>query len=263
MKVFSDTKFFTVIKKLFFAICALMGVFMIIMGLIPTMFYGRNNVGNVSLVVFGLLLLLLLFFKNTFLNYRWFTYVKITVACILIICFITASVISCMMLKYGYFNYPEEGENGVVVVLGCHIYGDKPSLMLKNRLDGALKYLNNNPECKVIVCGGQGTDEICTESYVMAKYLIDKGIDSSRIYEENKSTNTQENIRFAEEIITKEGLPRKIFIASDSFHLYRAGKFAEEANLEFKGIPGKEQWPLFPSYWVREVLGVLHMTFID
>ena len=67
----------------------------------------------------------------------------------------------------------------------------------------------------------------------------------------------------AKKIIEENNLPSNVFICSDSFHLYRAGKFAQEENLEFKGIPGKEFLPLLPSYWVREILGVLHMTFID
>ena len=263
MKAFFNTKFFQTVKKLFLIFGSTFAILLIFLGIIPIIFLGKSNVGNIAMILYGMILLLLIYCRNWVLNYKWVTYIKRSIAVLLIICFVVASVISCMMIKYGYFNRPEKGEEGVVVVLGCQVYGYSPSIMLKNRLDGALEFLNSNPQCKVIVCGGQGNDELCSEASVMANYLIENGVDESRIYMEEQSTNTCENIKFAKKIIEKENMPNTIFIVSDSFHLYRAGRFAKEEGLEYKGIPGKEYYPLFAPYWVREVLGVLHMIFIE
>ena len=40
------------------------------------------------------------------------------------------------------------------------------------------------------MCGGQGEDEQYSESYVMAKYLVENGIPQERIIQESKSSNT-------------------------------------------------------------------------
>ena len=82
-----------------------------------------------------------------------------------------------------------------VVVLGAQVQGDQPSLTLKKRLDLALSYLNDHPQAKVIVSGAQGADEAYTEAYVMAKYLIEQGVDESRVIQEEQAHDTRENLR--------------------------------------------------------------------
>ena len=43
-----------------------------------------------------------------------------------------------------------------MIVLGAQVHADKPSVVLKYRLDEAILYLNENPETVCIVAGGQG-----------------------------------------------------------------------------------------------------------
>ena len=75
---------------------------------------------------------------------------------------------------------PEEG--ATVVVLGSKIYGDRPSRMLRDRLNAAADYLEQHPTSNFVVSGGLGEGEACTEAYVMRKYLVEqRGIDPSRI----------------------------------------------------------------------------------
>ncbi|MCI8927757.1 MAG: YdcF family protein [Lachnospiraceae bacterium] len=46
-----------------------------------------------------------------------------------------------------------------------------PSKALQYRLDEACRYLDENPGIKVIVSGGQGTDEPVSEAQGMYDYL--------------------------------------------------------------------------------------------
>ena len=41
----------------------------------------------------------------------------------------------------------------------------------------------------------------------MYQYLVSKGIDPHRLYQEDKSTSTRENILFSYQLIKKENLP--------------------------------------------------------
>ena len=94
---------------------------------------------------------------------------------------------------------PEPGADAVIV-LGAAVRGDVPSATLAARLDCALEYLKKSPETRAIVTGGQGDGENVTEASAMRAYLEARGIDSERIYEEDQSASTLENLQNAQEI---------------------------------------------------------------
>ena len=117
-----------------------------------------------------------------------------------------------------------------LVVLGAGLDGDRPSLTLIARLQTALDYLNEHPDAVAVVTGGQGAYETVTEASAMAKWLTQKGVDPSRIYLEDLSTDTRENLRNARALMEQEGLSQPIAVVSNSFHLYRARILAEKAG---------------------------------
>ena len=91
-------------------------------------------------------------------------------------------------------NDKPESKNTTLIILGCKVKDGQPSQMLKRRLDTAYDYLIENPDVKVIVSGGKGTDEIISEAQCMHDYLTKKGISENRIIIESASTSTRENI---------------------------------------------------------------------
>lgn len=149
-------------------------------------------------------------------------------------------------------------ENATVIVLGCKVYGERPSLSLAERLDAAIEYLNANPESACIVSGGQGADETLSEAQCMYLYLTNHGIDSERIYREDQSATTRENLAFSYKIIKEQGLSEKIAIATSNYHEYRAGKIADGIGLEHGAVPGKTALWLLPTYYARELLAILY-----
>lgn len=119
-----------------------------------------------------------------------------------------------------------------LVVLGAGLNGDQPSLTLIARLQTALDYLNENPAAVAVVTGGQGAYETVTEASAMAKWLTRKGVDPGRVYLEDRSTDTRENLQNAREIMEREGLSGPIAVVSNSFHLYRARILARQAGFD-------------------------------
>ena len=97
-----------------------------------------------------------------------------------------------MILK-GSLTMPKESQD-YVIVLGAHVRSTGPSRALGLRLDKAYEYALAYPDTIIIVSGGQGSNEPCTESSAMKQYLVEKGIGEERILEENQSTNTRENL---------------------------------------------------------------------
>lgn len=149
-------------------------------------------------------------------------------------------------------NEPEDPAD-VLIVLGCGIRGDQPTLTMKHRLDRAVEYLNGNPDTLVIVSGGQSSDEICSEAYVMHKYLTAHGIDSSRIIQEDKSESTEENFRFSKHIIDDmPGKEKRVVFITTRFHVYRSELVAAKQGLEAQGIPAKGVWYITFNDYLRE-----------
>lgn len=146
-----------------------------------------------------------------------------------------------------------------LLVLGAGLNGTEPSPSLKSRLDTAYAYLTDHPDVIAIVSGGQNGDEVIPESEAMEKYLLGKGIDPDRIWQENKSTSTRENFLFSLELITEKTgqMPKELNVVSNEFHLYRVGKIAESLDLTCHGIPAKTPNPLLlTSCSIREIFAV-------
>ena len=221
------------------------------------------NIGNITGVAVSVILFFMVVFRGTFAQMfsrmlthkggRIFLFTAGGIACIALI---GAVVISCFMVKA--MNDKPKNSQTTVVVLGCQINGETPSRMLKRRLDAAYDYLSENGDVKVIVSGGQGSDEVTSEADVMRKYLLQRGIEDSRIYMENKSTSTEENLRFSKEIIDKEGLCGEITIVTDGFHQLRADILAKKQGIEARNISASTEKWLLPTYWIREIYGVAY-----
>lgn len=159
---------------------------------------------------------------------------------------------------------PPDKDVDFVVVLGAKTNGDRPSPILQRRLDTALSYLDSHPHVPAVLCGGMGQDETHTEASVMAAVLIHGGVDPSRIYTEDRSSNTEENLKNAQAIIlslTSKDKP-KILLVSSSFHLYRAGLICESLGMtpSYLAAPGSEKWLWEANYRIREFCGVVMWT---
>ena len=260
---------FTKIKKytvlIFKIFCWFFMALCLFFGVVPLVIFGHLNPGNISLLLYAFLLFFVLFFKGKRIKKiklkKLLLILKKTIAVFLILCFVVGAFVSIFMMKYAFFNEPSVGTefSGTVVVLGCKIINKRPSLTLKGRLDAAYEYLDKHKDVVAIVSGGQGWDEETSEASVMKKYLVDKGIEEHRIIMEEKAVNTDENIKFSGEIIKENNLPQTMYIVTDTFHSYRGFLFAEKNGYEAKNISSDIYWPLFGEYWVRDLLGVLHM----
>ena len=148
--------------------------------------------------------------------------------------------------------------NSTLIVLGCRVYGERASLSMVERLEAAYEYLQENEQAVCILSGGKGSGENITEAECMYRYLVNKGIASERLYKEEASTSTRENLAFSQKLIRELGLPQDIAIATSEYHQYRAGLIAENLGIEATAVNGKTAWWLFPTYYIRELYGILY-----
>lgn len=222
---------------------------------IAPVFAGICNIGNIAGIIITSLLSFLIIKPDILSKLPKPVAVIsgiITALGFIILLIINISMVRCMN------DYPQN-KNATVIVLGCRVKGDRPSLMLKRRLDSAYDYLYRNPEADVIVSGGKGSDEIMSEAKCMKDYLCNKGISSEKIIMEDKSASTYENLKFSKSIIEKNNLCTDIVIVTDGYHQMRAEMIAKNAGYEnISNISAPTSLWLVPTYWVREWFGIAY-----
>lgn len=174
---------------------------------------------------------------------------------------ILASIILLALGETGFMIHAacrKPAENATVVVLGCRVYGENPSLSMVERLKAAYAYLEENPGAVCILSGGQGVGEDISEAECMYRWLTEKGIDESRLYKEEESVSTRENLLFSGQLIEEEGLNPRIAIATSEYHQYRAGRIAASLGMEYGAVSAHTAVWLFPTFYVRELYGILY-----
>lgn len=148
-----------------------------------------------------------------------------------------------------------------LIVLGAQVNGTKLSNSLKLRLERAKEYLDENPETIAVVSGGKGSGEDISEAEAMYEYLIAQGIDETRLIKEERSTNTNENLKYSLAILEKEQNKKpeelKIGIVTNGFHVFRGTSIGKKMGCrQIEGVPAKSNKFLQLNYLVRECLGI-------
>lgn len=162
--------------------------------------------------------------------------------------------LSFNMAKYA--NYKADSGAKTVVVLGCKVNGTKPSKYLYDRCVKAYEYLNENKDAVAILSGGQGPDEGISEAQCMKNVLTEMGIDENRLFMEDKSTNTKENIEFSKNIIEKENLDKNVLVVTNEFHEYRAKLLCDKYDLPFHSKCSYSSFYTFLTFYTRELMGL-------
>ncbi len=169
-----------------------------------------------------------------------------------------------------------------VIVLGAKVKEEGISNSLKERLDKAIEYSQDNPATVLILSGGQGPDEPRSEAHVMYDYLVYNGVPQEQLVLENVSTSTVENIAYSKALIDHleekkeaqivkgpgiaapgpyiqvEDKPLQIGVLTSNFHVYRAKQIAKKWGIQdAHGISARSDWILFPHLCVRECAAIL------
>jgi uncharacterized SAM-binding protein YcdF (DUF218 family) len=221
-----------------------------------TLFFGVRNVG--TLVLAGLTMLLWgRYITAKGCGPRWLA------ACCRWLCPIGwAFFLGCCAIMYAItlsHALPAGAGAAVIVVPGAQVNGDSPSLMLQNRLDRGLQLWQQHPGSVFVVTGGKAEGAPYSEAEVMALYLQNQGVAPESIYREDKAANTEENFRFAAQIIEENKLNGPVVISTDAFHQTRCRLWAQRFGLQqaYSAVC-RPCWGIAPVFWLREVCGVAH-----
>lgn len=151
-----------------------------------------------------------------------------------------------------------------LIILGAGLRGEQLSYALYSRLRVAADYMLDNPGCVAIVSGGQGPDEDITEALAMKRFLTGQGIADQRIFMEDKSSSTIENLKYSMEIMEDNGLMgRKVAVVSNHFHLFRTKWLANYYGLSVQtlGAGLKERPASLLNSYVREYFSIVLIVY--
>lgn len=227
---------------------------------------GILNIANaLGMLFFGAALLCVVFWKKLRPLLAKFCEKKprkilLTVLCVLLCgcLLLTAATTVCVAVQAA----KTPGDCGIVIVLGCQVHGENPSLLLRYRLSAARDYLNAHPDAVCIVSGGMGDGESITEAECMYRWLTSNGIRPDRILKEDRAADTWDNITLSKQLMEEQGLTGTAVLVSSGFHLYRAAQMAELAGLPCETLRARTSFYTLATYVFREDIAVWKMRLL-
>ncbi|WP_066397136.1 YdcF family protein [Neobacillus mesonae] len=171
---------------------------------------------------------------------------------IIILGFIYVAFLQYKISQYNQEKVPNNAE--YLIVLGARVKGTIPSLAFASRIDAAAGYLKKNEKAIVIASGGKGPGEDISEAETVKRELVSHGIDKSRIFLEDQSTNTNENIQFSKKLLPSDA--KLGLVVTNTFHIYRAVSLARDQGLEVEGLPAKTPAKAILKSYIREYLAI-------
>lgn len=123
-----------------------------------------------------------------------------------------------------------------VIVLGAGTDSGEVSSVFRERINHGIWLYQNGYAEKIIFTGGYGEGNEQSDAYTAKQYAKSCGVDEADILIEEKSTITQENLKYAKQIMDRENINTAI-IVSDPLHMKRAMVMAEDYGIEAYSSP--------------------------
>ncbi|MED0996934.1 YdcF family protein [Bacillus mobilis] len=178
---------------------------------------------------------------------------------IIMVCAVYAGFLQYNIYKHGQMNATYDAD--YIIVLGSKVNGTKPSYSLQYRIDRAAEYLQSHEKTIAIVSGGKGKGEDISEALAMKNGLMKLKIAEDRIIMEDKSTSTDENIKFSKPLISSD--MKKGMIVTNDFHMFRAKKIAAKQGLQLEGLPAETPKRIVIPSNIREYLAITQYWFMN
>lgn len=150
----------------------------------------------------------------------------------------------------------------VIVVLGCRLKRGRAGPLLASRLERGLEVYRAEVAAggdpMMVASGGQGHGATVTEADAMADYLEDAGVPAGKIVRENRSRNTEENLRYtAAELAARLPADTRMTVVTSDFHVLRTAALARRLGLRAQVVGARTARRFVPKAYPREFAAVL------
>lgn len=148
-------------------------------------------------------------------------------------------------------------EIGIILVPGAGLIhkSEKPSLLFALRLRKAEALYKEDESLKIVICGGQGDDEVIAEADAGRKYLLSRGLPAEAVIAETESLDTAENFQNFRTLFPYETL---VALVTNDFHIYRCSLLARRYGLEVEAYSmPTPNFFLRVNYFMREYVSLI------
>jgi uncharacterized SAM-binding protein YcdF (DUF218 family) len=141
---------------------------------------------------------------------------------------LVAAIVYPSWLGFQVWRQSHRDENhtaDAIVVLGAAQYNGTPSPIFKARLDHAAYLYEQRFSRTVIVTGGKREGDRFTESEAGELYLVERGIPTDNILNENNGRTSLESLRNVWDMAQAHGI-KSVLLVSDPMHSERIKRMA-------------------------------------
>ena len=182
-----------------------------------------------------------------------------------LVAYLECLLIATVIVAVKAARYVPSFDKDYMLILGSRI-NDDGSLtnLLKGRADRALEFAGLQKEATgkdlvFVPSGGQGSDEVMPEAQAIKNYLLQQGVPEERILVEDKSANTEENLKNSAELIRAAGAEYpKIAFSTTNYHVFRSGMLASSQGIRAAGIGSRTKRYFWVNAFIREFIGTLY-----
>jgi uncharacterized SAM-binding protein YcdF (DUF218 family) len=156
----------------------------------------------------------------------------------------------------------------IAIIMGSAVLPDgRPGPALRRRVNAALRLQSEFEDLIFIPSGGIVQNKPCSEAGAMRDLLSEAGVDSDRIFLEDKSKNTLQNIIHSARIIRQFPAARNVIVCSDNYHILRCRLLLYLMGIStlYRPMPGarnKVGWMRCMYFWVREAAAIPVNVFL-
>ena len=152
---------------------------------------------------------------------------------IIIAIVIISLIINGYMIKSSLKKIKKEYSGDYILVLGASVKNNKPSLMLRDRLDKAIELYNGNN--KIIVSGDHQSDDY-DEVKIMKEYLLEHDVLEDDIILDEYGLSTYDSMYRLKNVFKVD----KCVIVTQKYHLYRSIYVARKLGVDAIGVPAED-----------------------
>lgn len=162
----------------------------------------------------------------------------------------------CAASIVAYSNRDDAAPADVIIILGAGTDGKTPNAVFRERLNHGIWLYENGYADYILLTGGLTPGNDHSDAWIAGQYVLEQGVPEEALLLEEKSTITQENLKFAKEIMDAEGLSNAI-IVSDPLHMKRSMLMAKDYEIEALSSPTPttlyQTWKSKLPFLAREV----------
>ncbi|MFH8611525.1 YdcF family protein [Streptomyces sp. NPDC018029] len=188
--------------------------------------------------------------------------IGVGVAALGLTCYISFLFLSFVVYAFLYGRLRIRRKADFVVVLGSGLIGGStvPPLLASRllRAQEVHALLSKRGGAPVLITsGGQGPDEDVPESHAMADFLTERGFPADLIEREDRSTTTEENLRFSKAIMEKSDPGYRCVVVTNNYHAFRAALTARRLGVRGQVVGSTTAAYFWPNATIREFAAVL------